>query len=131
MFPAALLTAVAVLGILALYRFGFRPVEFVILGLVGIIGLAYVFEVYLVSPDWGAVAEGVFVPRITGDSLLIAMGMLGATVMPHNLYLHSGVVLPRRRDEPQAIASATRAALADSLIALTLAWLVNSATVSH
>jgi manganese transport protein len=129
MFPAALLTAVAVLGILALYRFGFRPVEFVILGLVGIIGLAYVFEVYLVAPDWGAVAEGVFVPRITGDSLLIAMGMLGATVMPHNLYLHSGVVLHRRRDEPRAIARATRAALVDSIIALNLAWLVNSAMV--
>src|SRR5438876_3926696 len=55
LFPAALLTAIAVLGILALYRFGFRAVEFAILGLVGIIGLAYVFEVYLVKPDWLAV----------------------------------------------------------------------------
>ena len=129
MLAAALITAVAVLGILALYRFGFRPVEFVILGLVGIIGLAYVFEVYLVKPDWTAVAAGVFVPRLNGDSLLIAMGMLGATVMPHNLYLHSGVVLTRRHPDPRANDRVRRAALADSVIALNLAWLVNSAMV--
>jgi manganese transport protein len=129
MFPAALVTAVAVLGILALYRFGFRPVEFVILSLVGIIGLAYVFEVYLVRPDWLAVADGVFVPRLNGDSLLIAMGMLGATVMPHNLYLHSGVVLTRRHPDPRANDRVRRAALVDSVIALNLAWLVNSAMV--
>jgi manganese transport protein len=129
MFPAALVTAVAVLGILALYRFGFRPVEFVILSLVGIIGLAYVFEVYLVRPDWLAVADGVLIPRLTGDSLLIAMGMLGATVMPHNLYLHSGVVLTRRQPDPRANNRARREALIDSVIALNLAWLVNSAMV--
>ncbi len=129
MLVAALITALAVLGILALYRFGFRPVEFVILGLVGIIGLAYVFEVYLVRPDWLAVAEGVFVPRLNPDSLLIAMGMLGATVMPHNLYLHSGVVLSRRHRDPRANDRVRRAALLDSIIALNLAWLVNSAMV--
>ena len=129
MFPAALLTAVAVLGILALYRFGFRAVEFVILGLVGVIGLAYVFEVSLVRPDWLAVSEGVFVPRLSDASLLIAMGMLGATVMPHNLYLHSGVVLSRRHLDPRANDRARKAALVDSVIALNLAWLVNSAMV--
>ena len=52
----------AVFGILALYRFGYRAFEWVILGLVAIIGLAYVFEVWLVQPDWRAVAEGAFVP---------------------------------------------------------------------
>jgi manganese transport protein len=101
----------------------------VILGLVGVIGLAYVFEVYLVRPDWVAVAEGVFVPRLNPDSLLIAMGMLGATVMPHNLYLHSGVVLTRRQANPHANDRVRRAALLDSIIALNLAWLVNSAMV--
>ncbi len=129
MLPAALITAVAVLGILALYRFGFRVVEFVILTLVGIIGLAYVFEVSLVKPDWLAVAEGVFTPRLTSDSLVIAMGMLGATVMPHNLYLHSGVILTRRHSDPGINVHASRAALIDSVLALNLAWLVNSAMV--
>src|SRR3954470_2873376 len=79
MFPAAVLTAVAVFGILALYRYGYRAVEWVIMGLVSIIGVAYVVEVWLVQPDWWAVGEGAFVPRLSGDSLLIAMGMLGAT----------------------------------------------------
>ncbi|MDQ3810919.1 MAG: Nramp family divalent metal transporter [Chloroflexota bacterium] len=129
MLPAALVTALAVLGILALYRFGFRTVEFTILALVGVIGLAYVFEVYLVKPDWGAVAQGVFIPRLTSEGLVIAMGMLGATVMPHNLYLHSGVILTRRHSNPTLNVHISRAALVDSMLALNLAWLVNSAMV--
>jgi manganese transport protein len=129
MLPAALITALAVLGILALYRFGFRAVEFAILGLVAVIGLAYVFEVSLVNPDWLAVADGVFTPRLSGDSLVIAMGMLGATVMPHNLYLHSGVILTRRHSDPGVNMQVSRAALIDSALALNLAWLVNSAMV--
>lgn len=129
MFPAALITAVAVFGILALYRFGYRAVEWVIMGMVAAIGLAYVFEVWLVQPDWRAVTEGAFVPRLNADSLVIAMGMLGATVMPHNLYLHSGVILTRRKLNPEHTASVTKAALLDSVLALNLAWLVNSAIV--
>jgi manganese transport protein len=129
MLPAALITAVAVFGILALYRFGYRPVEWAILTLVSIIGFAYVFEVWLVQPDWRAVAEGALVPRLNGDSLVIAMGMLGATVMPHNLYLHSGVILTRRRLNPLHTRSVTKAAILDSVLALNLAWLVNSAIV--
>src|SRR6266540_5366256 len=58
MLPAAVLTAVAVFGILALYRFGYRAVEWVIMGLVSVIGLAYVFEVWVVQPDWWAIGEG-------------------------------------------------------------------------
>src|SRR3954452_14811846 len=129
MLPAELLTALAVFGILALYRFGYRAVEWVIMGLVSIIGLAYIFEVWVVAPDWLAIGEGAFVPRLNGDSLLIAMGMLGATVMPHNLYLHSGVVLNRRRASVEDTALVTRVALLDSMLALNLAWLVNSAIV--
>jgi len=127
--PAALLAALAVFAILALYRFGFRPVEFVILGLVFVIGLAYVLEVGLVEPDWPAVANGMFVPRLGGESLLIAMGMLGATVMPHNLYLHSGIVLTRRSPDPKANHVVVRRALVDLALALNIAWLVNSAIV--
>jgi manganese transport protein len=129
MLPAAVVTAVAVFGILALYRFGYRAVEWVVMGLVSIIGLAYVFEVWIVQPDWYAVTEGALVPRLNGDSLVIAMGMLGATVMPHNLYLHSGVILTRRRMNPDNTSSVTKAALLDSVLALNLAWLVNSAIV--
>jgi manganese transport protein len=130
MLLAALLTAAVVLGILALYRFGFRGVEFVIIGMLIVIGVAYVYETWLVGPDWPAIASGVFIPRLESDGLLIAMGMLGATVMPHNLYLHSGVILSRRRQNDDAHNRlAVRAALVDSAIALNLAWLVNSAIV--
>src|SRR3954469_23223822 len=111
MLPAAILTALAVFGILWLYRFGYRAVEWVIMGLVSIIGAAYVFEVWIVEPDWWAMIEGAVVPRLNGDSLLIAMGMLGATVMPHNLYLHSGVILSRRRSSAQDTKLVTLAAL--------------------
>jgi len=129
MLPAAILTALAVFGILALYRFGYRAVEWVIMGLVSVIGAAYVFEVWVVQPDWWAIGDGAIVPRLNGDSLVIAMGMLGATVMPHNLYLHSGVILNRRRSSERDTALVTKAALVDSIVALNLAWLVNSAIV--
>jgi manganese transport protein len=130
MLLAALLTALVVLGILALYRFGFRSVEFVIIGMLAVIGVAYIYETWLVGPAWLDIARGVFIPRLEGDGLLIAMGMLGATVMPHNLYLHSGVILTRRKDGDEAHnRHAVRAALVDSAIALNLAWLVNSAIV--
>jgi manganese transport protein len=126
---AALLTAVVVFGILALYRFGYRWVEISIFALVATIGAAYVLEVWLVGPDWGAVARGVFIPSLEPAALAIAMGMLGATVMPHNLYLHSSVVLSRRRDDEEVNRRTVRRSIVASAIALNLAWLVNSAIV--
>jgi manganese transport protein len=129
LFPAALLAALVAFGILALYRFGHRTVELVIIGLVGVVGLAYVLEVWLAQPPWSEVAAGVFVPRLPRDALYIAMGMLGATVMPHNLYLHSGVILTRRHANPSRNAHVARLSLLDSVLALNLAWLVNSAIV--
>jgi manganese transport protein len=129
MLPAALVTAVVVFGILALYRFGYRWVEFAVFALVAVIGVAYVLEVWLVGPDWGAVAQGVVVPSLPPAALPIAMGMLGATVMPHNLYLHSSVVLSRRRADPEANRRIIRRSIVASAIALNVAWLVNSAIV--
>jgi manganese transport protein len=126
---AALLTAVVVFAILALYRFGHRWVELAVFGLVAVIGLAYVLEVWLVGPEWGAVARGVLVPSLDAASLPIAMGMLGATVMPHNLYLHSAVVLSRRLGDEEANRRTVRRSIVASAIALNLAWLVNSAIV--
>jgi manganese transport protein len=129
MMEAAVLTAVVVFGILALYRFGFRWVELAIFGLVAVIGAAYVLEVWLAQPDPAAVARGVLVPTLPAGSLAIAMGMLGATVMPHNLYLHSGVVLSRRTGDRDTDRGLVRSSIVASMIALNLAWLVNSAIV--
>ncbi len=127
--PAALLAAVVVFGILALYRFGHRSVEWVIFALVVVIGAAYLLELWLVRPDWGAVAQGVVTPRIEPGALTIVMGMIGATVMPHNLYLHSAVVINRRRTDPDANRQLINSSIVASAIALNLAWLINSAIV--
>lgn len=127
--PAALITTVLVIAILSLYRFGFRAVEFAIFSLVATVAMAYVVEVWLVGPDWSATVHGVFRPVIEPGALPIAMGMLGATVMPHNLYLHSSVILPYRRSSVAQNQRTIRSALIASALALNVAWLVNSAIV--
>jgi len=102
---AALVAAVLVFAILALELAGFRWLERGIMGFVGVIGLCYAFEVFLVHPDWTAAAFSTFVPRLDRssstafhESIYAAVGMLGATVMPHVVYLHSSLVHPRLRE---------------------------------
>src|SRR5438105_9111949 len=96
LFPAALLTAVAAFLILGLQRFGFRPLEAVIAAIVGGIGICYVGELWYAHPALGTVAEHAFVPKFSGSaSVLLAVGILGATVMPHVIYLHSALLQNR------------------------------------
>jgi manganese transport protein len=128
LWAGALLTGGLVLLTLSLYRYGVRVVEYVVAGYLATIGIAYVYQVALASPDWGAVASHLLVPRLDTSSLLVAVGILGATVMPHNLFLHSGLVLSRRQPaDPEQQRRLYRAAVLDSVLALNLAWLVNSA----
>lgn len=131
MFSAGLLTGVVVFLILGLYRFGYRSVEYVIIGLVAIIGFAYVIEIFLAKPDWAQVATAMVVPRLSSESIFVAMGMLGATVMPHNLFLHSGIIQTRLTGEPTVVQKKKlfRFAVLDSVFALNMSWLVNSAMV--
>jgi len=125
---AALLTAGVVLLILLPYRHGARSLEYLIMGLVSILGLAYVVEIALVHPQWRQVAYHVVVPKVNSQSIVVAVGMLGATVMPHNLFLHSAAVLHRERPGDRGhTARLIRYATADAFFALNLAWLVNSA----
>lgn len=96
LFPAALLTGLATFLILGLQTFGFRPIEAVITVFVGIIALCYILEMFLASPDFGAVASSFMPPRFDGpESVLLAAGILGATVMPHVIYLHSALTQDR------------------------------------
>ena len=89
---AGILTAIATFLILGLERYGFRPVEAVITSFVGVIAVSYVIETILDRPDWGLVAYHAVVPQFNGpDSILLATGILGATVMPHAIYLHSAL----------------------------------------
>ncbi|HEY7472150.1 MAG TPA: Nramp family divalent metal transporter [Gemmatimonadota bacterium] len=127
--PAALLTGVVTLLILALERAGFRPIEAVITVLVAVIAFAYLIETILDRPDWGAVAAGAFVPRFSDtDSVLLATGILGATVMPHVIFLHSALtqrrIVPR---DPREARRIFRFEVVDVVIAMGIAGAVNGA----
>ncbi|WP_199484478.1 Nramp family divalent metal transporter [Peribacillus glennii] len=96
MLPAALITAAASFLILELQRRGYRSLEAGIAAMVMIVVVAFACQVVLAKPDISAVAEGVFTPKFVGvDSILLASGILGATVMPHAIYLHSSLTQKR------------------------------------
>jgi manganese transport protein len=129
LFPAALLTAVVTFAILALQRYGFRLLEAVITAFVGVIGLCYLIETILGRPDFGAAREAVLHPSFAGtESVLLAAGILGATVMPHVIYLHSALtqnrIVARTSEQKRRI---FRYELLDILIAMGIAGLVNAA----
>ncbi len=128
---AIFLTVFDVLLILWLERFGFRWVEMTIIAFVATIGLGYVIELWIVQPNWADVAVNWFVPNgqvFETTALFIALGIIGATVMPHNIFLHSSQVLTRMNDEGvhdrRRILTLMRW---DTVGALAAAWLVNSA----
>src|ERR1051325_10273696 len=94
--PAAVVTGIAAFAILGLQRFGFRPLEAVIAVLVSVIGVCYLAELYLAHPPLGTVAKHAVLPQFSGsESVLLAVGILGATVMPHVIYLHSALMQKR------------------------------------
>ena len=128
------ITAFDTLLVLGLKGKGFRQVEAIVLGLVATIGTCFAIELALVGPDWQAVAVG-FVPRIDAlrdpHALYIAIGILGATVMPHNLYLHSSIVQTRQTGRDDASqAGALRLSTIDTVVSLALALLVNAAILT-
>jgi manganese transport protein len=125
----AILTAVATLLILGLERYGFRPLEAVISAMVGLIALCYLFETMIDQPDWGQVAYHSLVPQFSGpESVLLASGILGATVMPHAIFLHSALMQGRIvvRDKAR-MQSLYRFEIADVVIAMGIASFVNAA----
>ncbi|MGZ3916765.1 MAG: Nramp family divalent metal transporter, partial [Flavisolibacter sp.] len=125
---AVLLTVLDTFLLLVLQRLGMRKMEAFIVALVVIIGFSFFIEIMMAKPDIREVARG-FVPSIPSKTALyIAIGIIGATVMPHNLYLHSALVQTRKikRDE-KGIRRAIRLNMIDSAVALNLAFLVNAA----
>jgi len=125
-----LITACDVFLILWLQNIGFRWIEAFIVTMLGVITLCFAVQIAMADPDWGAVIRG-FAPTteiVTNpDMLYIALGILGATVMPHNLYLHSGVVQTRRfGDTVEERREAITLATIDSTIALMFALLINA-----
>lgn len=125
----AILTAVTTLLILSFERYGFRPLEAVITSLLAIIALCYLVETLLDRPDWAAIAYHAVVPGFNGsDSVILSAGILGATVMPHVIFLHSALTQGRivTRDHGK-LRRLFRFEVADIVIALGVAGLVNAA----
>jgi len=125
------MTALDVLLILYLQNKGFRLLEALVITLVMVVGLCFLFEIVVSKPDGAGVARG-FMPSIDivrdPAMLYLAIGILGATVMPHNLYLHSSIVQTRRYDESaEGKREAVRFAFLDSTIALSIALFINAA----
>src|ERR1044071_9398426 len=114
--------------LLFLQRLGMRKMEAFIIALVGIVGISFLAEILLAKPNLGEVAGGL-IPSIPNDeALYIAIGIIGATVMPHNLYLHSALVQTRKiRNSKGSIRRALKFNFIDSAIALNIAFLVNAA----
>jgi len=129
LFPSALLSGVAAFAILALQRFGVRAFEAVIAVLVGVIGVCYLAELTFAHPDYGAVLHHAVTPEFGGsEAVLLAVGILGATVMPHVIYLHSALtqdrLVPETDEDAQTLLRYTRV---DVVIAMTIAGAINVA----
>jgi manganese transport protein len=131
LFAGMVATAVATYALLLFQNFGFRPIELIIASMVSIIALCYLVEVFIVPIDWMSAAMHTVVPHIAdAQALLLAVGIIGATVMPHAIYLHSGLTqarMPVRDDsERRKLVSFSNR---EVVIALTVAGLVNMAMV--
>ena len=132
LFLGMVITGIAIYALLTLQRGGFRPIELLIGGLVGVIGASYLAELFLAPPDWSAVMFHSVVPRLDdSDAVLLAAGIIGATVMPHAIYVHSGFtqdrIVPRTAGERRRL---LRFSNREVILALGLAGLVNMAMVA-
>lgn len=124
-----IITALATFLILGVERFGFRPLEAIITGFVIVVAVSYLVETILDRPDWGALAQSFNPPRMPGaEGALLAAGILGATVMPHAIFLHSALTQNRMRpDDEPGRKRLFRFELIDVLVAMGVASFVNAA----
>jgi manganese transport protein len=129
LFPSAVLSGVCAFAILGLQRWGFRPFEAVIAVLVGVIGACYVAELAFAHPAWDQVFKHAVTPQFgSGEAVLLSVGILGATVMPHVIYLHSALtqdrLVPETDEDAQTLLRYTRV---DVVVAMSIAGLINIA----
>ncbi len=122
-----IITAFDVIILMTLMSFGIRKMEAFILALIATIGICFAFEMFLSHPDLSGIASG-FVPgTLNGEALYISLGIIGATVMPHNLYLHSALVQSRNIERTNTgLKEANKFNFIDSVVALNAAFLVNA-----
>ena len=131
LFAGMVVTAIVTYGLLMFERFGFRPIELIIGSMVGVISLCYLIEMFIAPVDWVSAGIHSFVPQLADSgALVLAVGIIGATVMPHAIYLHSGLTQARTpvRDDAER-RKVLRFSNQEVVIALVLAGLVNMAMV--
>lgn len=108
----------------------YQQMERMIVGFLAIIAACYILELLIVRPDWALIPRGVVVPKVGPESIFIALGMLGAVVMPHNIYLHSNVIQSRNwgsnHDETRRL---LRFQMIDTVTAMGTGWVVNSSMI--
>ncbi len=108
----------------------YHRIETIIVGFLGIITLCYLVELLIVKPDWAAIAPALVVPKVRNKSIYIALAILGALVMPHNIFLHSNVIHSRKwgisEDEKRELLQYEKL---DTLLAMTLGWVVNCSMI--
>jgi manganese transport protein len=129
LFPSALLSGVCAFLILGMQRWGFRPFEAVIATLVGVIGACYIAELAFAHPAWDQVFKHAVTPEFgSSEAVLLSVGILGATVMPHVIYLHSALtqdrLVPETDEDAQTLLRYTRV---DVIVAMSIAGLINVA----
>jgi manganese transport protein len=131
LFAGMVVTAIITYGLLMCEKFGFRPLELIIGSIVGVICLCYLVEMFIAPVDWASAAFHTVTPQIVdAEALLLAVGIIGATVMPHAIYLHSGLTqarVPVRDDDDRRMV--LRFSNREVVIALSVAGLVNMAMV--
>ena len=125
----ALLSTAAVL--ILLFTNSYKRIERLIITFVSMIGLSFIYELFLVRIDWPAATQGWVVPSIPEGSMLIVMSVLGAVVMPHNLFLHSELVQSRQinKKDKNSIERALKFELFDTLFSMLVGWAINSAMI--
>jgi manganese transport protein len=108
----------------------YHKLEVIIMSFLGIIGLCYLAEILIVKPDWNAVVPSLFTPKINRSSIYIAMAILGAVVMPHNIFLHSNVIHSRKwgstEEEKMSLLGYEKT---DTTVAMILGWVINSSMI--
>ncbi|WP_319586246.1 Nramp family divalent metal transporter [uncultured Desulfobulbus sp.] len=125
----AFIAACVIIIVLLYQKYGL--IEKIIVGFVSVIGFCYLFELYIVKPNWGLAAVSTFIPNLDSKSLLVAIGIIGAVVMPHNIYLHSEVIQSRNwsgKSEKET-RHLLRYEFLDTLIAIAVGMAINAAMV--
>lgn len=121
----------AALSLMMIFTNTYRKLEKLIVGFVSIIGFSFLFEISLVELNWNLAVRSSFIPELSSNSLLVAMGIFGAIVMPHNLFLHSEIIQSRQwnLEDKEAMKRQLKYEFFDTFFSMLIGWIINSAMI--